>query len=559
MSIQTKTMTVKSDTSLAETTTTIRDTVTFDVSNMPNGITYKGLKAVLSFAEPIQWNKASTYDALTVVWDDASHGSYASKRPVPANIELTNEFYWLRTADLDAQVEMYRQEVSSLSAGLNAEIERAKASERLLSTNVSTLANTVDSFKTVTPEMFGAIGDGSADDSDAVIKAFESGKHVILSGYYKCARNIVINNADKLTIEGKNIIKSGLHFTEGASLTIEGTNTNELRTFNFSISGDGTQSILCTIRNITNVYMQSVNFAESKDYLLDLQDCGIIFFNECIFAGSNKKDVWFPCNGIKVDNSFPIYVTNSNIWNLNIFIKANGIVRGIIVDYNWIEFVGTLVDWTNVRINGSIVSCCKNHYFYTLHGNVDLSNYSTVVIKDITNLFNCNVWIKENLFYLDTANHIKSFVDIANVDQPVNVTFEDNVTFTPLDSLNMYACTVDSNNLNLAYRTPVSRDIKRGCENNILYTYQESFSQTGIRNLNVQVPDNADERIYTEGSIIRKDWVYVKDKESFKPVAISRGDKISRLQENAQLSDVVSKVNALINQLVRTRIIGLNE
>ena len=111
MAIQTKTMVVKSDTALAETKTTIRDTVTFDTSKLPNGITYKGLKAVLSFADPIQWNKASTYDALTVVWDDATHGSYASKRPVPQNIELTNEFYWLRTADLDAQVEMYRQEV----------------------------------------------------------------------------------------------------------------------------------------------------------------------------------------------------------------------------------------------------------------------------------------------------------------------------------------------------------------------------------------------------------------------------------------------------------------
>lgn len=115
MAIQTKTMTVKSDTALAETTTTIRDTVTFDVSKMPNGITYKGLKAVLSFADPIQWNKASTYDSLTVVWDDATHASYASKRPVPQNIELTNEFYWLRTADLDAQVEMYRREVAELN------------------------------------------------------------------------------------------------------------------------------------------------------------------------------------------------------------------------------------------------------------------------------------------------------------------------------------------------------------------------------------------------------------------------------------------------------------
>lgn len=120
MAIQTKTMTVKSDTALAETKTTIRDTVTFDVSKMPNGITYKGLKAVLTFADPIQWNKASTYDSLTVVWDDATHASYASKRPVPQNIEVTNEFYWFRTADLDAQVEMYRAEVQEFDGRITA-------------------------------------------------------------------------------------------------------------------------------------------------------------------------------------------------------------------------------------------------------------------------------------------------------------------------------------------------------------------------------------------------------------------------------------------------------
>lgn len=127
MAIQTKTMTVKSDTALAETTTTIRDTMTFDVSKMPNGITYKGLKAVLSFADPIKWNKASTYDSLTVVWDDATHASYASKRPVPQNIELTNEFYWVRTADLDAQVEMYRQEVQQFDGRITANAQAIAA------------------------------------------------------------------------------------------------------------------------------------------------------------------------------------------------------------------------------------------------------------------------------------------------------------------------------------------------------------------------------------------------------------------------------------------------
>ena len=148
MAIQTKTMKVKSDTALAETTTTIRDTVTFDTSKLPNGITYKGLKAVLSFADPIQWNRASTYDSLTVVWDDATHASYASKRPVPQNIELTNEFYWFRTADLDAQIEMYRQEVQQFDGRITAnaqsiaaETARAENAELTLKNGIFSLAS----------------------------------------------------------------------------------------------------------------------------------------------------------------------------------------------------------------------------------------------------------------------------------------------------------------------------------------------------------------------------------------------------------------------------------
>lgn len=109
---QSKTMQVKTDVSIAETTTTVEDLVDFDINSMPNGITYTGLKAVLSFADPIQWNKKSTYDALTVVWDEASLKSYASKRPVPTGIELSNELYWFPMADGNAQIEMYRKEVS---------------------------------------------------------------------------------------------------------------------------------------------------------------------------------------------------------------------------------------------------------------------------------------------------------------------------------------------------------------------------------------------------------------------------------------------------------------
>lgn len=157
MSIQTKTMTVKSDTALAETKTTIRDTVTFDVSKLPNGITYKGLKAVMSFADPIQWNKSSTYDALTVVWDDAMHSSYVSKRPVPQNIEITNEFYWFRTADLDAQVQMYREEVQLFDSRITA---NAQAIDNLNTTyNGVSYTNRTNTFAVFSDSTFQRNGD----------------------------------------------------------------------------------------------------------------------------------------------------------------------------------------------------------------------------------------------------------------------------------------------------------------------------------------------------------------------------------------------------------------
>lgn len=230
MSIQTKTMTVKSDTSLAETTTTIRDTVTFDVSNMPNGITYKGLKAVLSFADPIQWNKASTYDALTVVWDDATHGSYASKRPVPQNIELTNEFYWLRTADLDAQVEMYRQEVKALEGRVTAngdaianEIARATAAEAKLAEDFNEKLDSHHYSFYSTPEDYGAKGDGVTDDTDALNACFSDGKGThVLTGNYLITKPVLVKSNTTVIGTTSKVIKgtneamfANEHYMEG--------------------------------------------------------------------------------------------------------------------------------------------------------------------------------------------------------------------------------------------------------------------------------------------------------------------------------------------------------
>lgn len=54
-----------------------------------------------------EWNKALQYEALSVV--TYMGNSFTSKVAVPANIEITNEDYWVNTGNYNAQVEEYRK------------------------------------------------------------------------------------------------------------------------------------------------------------------------------------------------------------------------------------------------------------------------------------------------------------------------------------------------------------------------------------------------------------------------------------------------------------------
>jgi hypothetical protein len=71
-----------------------------------------------------EWNKALQYEALSVV--TYMGNSFTSKVPVPANIDISNETYWVNTAKYNAQVEEYRKETVQLENNLNNEIINRK-------------------------------------------------------------------------------------------------------------------------------------------------------------------------------------------------------------------------------------------------------------------------------------------------------------------------------------------------------------------------------------------------------------------------------------------------
>lgn len=67
-----------------------------------------------------EWNRALQYEALSIVTYKGN--SFTSKVPVPANVDITNNSYWVNTGNYNAQVEAYRQETARLKNDLNNEI-----------------------------------------------------------------------------------------------------------------------------------------------------------------------------------------------------------------------------------------------------------------------------------------------------------------------------------------------------------------------------------------------------------------------------------------------------
>lgn len=71
-----------------------------------------------------EWNKTLQYEALSVVTHMGN--SFTSKVPVPANIDISNETYWVNTGQYNAQVEEYRKETAQVKNDLNNEIINRK-------------------------------------------------------------------------------------------------------------------------------------------------------------------------------------------------------------------------------------------------------------------------------------------------------------------------------------------------------------------------------------------------------------------------------------------------
>ena len=168
---------------------------------------YIGARYVPKFADPVIWNKALSYEAMTIV--TYLGNSFTSKKPVPAGIEIGNNEYWVNTGNYNAQVEEYRQSVIHLENNLSA----------INATNP--------------PSGYVAMSADSDDNSAALQAIVDSFECVFIpSGNYTLANTITITNNTKIIGNGTLVRASGnrygdiLHVT-GCTLAISGITIND--------------------------------------------------------------------------------------------------------------------------------------------------------------------------------------------------------------------------------------------------------------------------------------------------------------------------------------------
>ena len=111
---------------------------------------YIGLRYAPKFVGA--WDKASEYAALSVVYTNEQ--SYVSRKTVPANTEITNTEFWIKSADWNAQVAQYNQNVEQYQAN----VERYNQ-------NVETYTQAVNQFYADTLHSYDTKNDMVADHS----------------------------------------------------------------------------------------------------------------------------------------------------------------------------------------------------------------------------------------------------------------------------------------------------------------------------------------------------------------------------------------------------------
>ena len=272
-----------------------------------------------------EWNKALQYEALSVV--TYMGNSFTSKVAVPANIDITNEDYWINTGNYNAQVENYRKETEKIATRLNSKITfynnvnemindnsikngdyvKTKGyhsendngesfyiisetkSDIYITLNNGLYANLEINDSTIRPEQLGAYGDNIHDDSEAIQNCINYSSNLKLfilfnNKQYKTTKPLILKNYCCLN--------GGITNDEYMEKSIISNNNTDIFTLESNVLGVKINNMCFSGNRISNYLINS-----QYDLLwCEINDTGIVNFNSALkinTLGCRFKKLWF--------------------------------------------------------------------------------------------------------------------------------------------------------------------------------------------------------------------------------------------------------------------------
>ena len=261
----------------------------------------------IKYADPIEWDITSQYEANTVVIDPQTGNAYISTRAVPGGVAINNVDYWTPIFNYQSQIDDLSAEVQAIRDDLTEEIESA--------------------VYYVTPEMYGAVGDGTTDDTVAFTACAATGKPVIFpdKSYYL---------SDKVGF-GNVILDQGT-YTNYAPMYKKYVEIDSARVnYNRDIRLPVEQSYIEAVTYLDGFYyVAALNYDSDhsgQDYIAkydsDFNYINHVFYPSTTYGNSNS--IWR-------DDTF-IYITTNNYYNIqfNQSLTITNVIQSTIRNYGY--------------------------------------------------------------------------------------------------------------------------------------------------------------------------------------------------------------------------------
>lgn len=367
----------------------------------------------IKFADPIQWDITTQYSPYTIVSDSATDGAYISKQAVPTGIQITNSDYWefIGYLTIDAFARLQISDILRFICNIYESTTTATANRSVgdfvmieshfyqvtapitsgdeYTTGTNITATTIEdmivyicrvNIPFVTPEMFGAKGDGTTNDTLAIRSAVATGKPVVLNNTYLVSIDdnlISIDLPDNADISGHgSIILEANNSTNYSIFRI--LNHNNISIRDITIVGDRASHT-----GITGEWGFGIHIDGGENINIsgvDISEC----WGDGIYLG-HVGDNTEQTKNVTITNSFIHHNRRNNISvtiGENIIIDSNIITTadgtapeaGIDIEPNSGELVDGCIISNNHIIDNEAIGVAINHFTETDTVNIKVDN-----------------------------------------------------------------------------------------------------------------------------------------------------------------------------------------